>query len=76
MPASKRSDLTDESDMWFREILLNETRILQSFGFDNTNKHLYTAQLVQGGRVLTGESRARTAAGRSANGGLCITRLD
>lgn len=76
VPASKRFDLTDESDMWFREILLNETRILQSFGFDNTNKHLYTAQLVQGGRVLPGESRACTAAERSTNGDLCITRLD
>lgn len=74
--SSKRFDLTDSSDEWFREIPLNETRILQSFAFDNTNKHLYTAQLVQGGRLLPGETRAYTAAERSANGDLCITRLD
>ena len=38
--SSKRFDLTDGSDEWFREILLNEATILQSFAFDNTNKHL------------------------------------
>ncbi|MBY8840447.1 Tat pathway signal sequence domain protein [Streptomyces sp. SP2-10] len=73
---SKRFDLTDSSDEWFREILLNERRILQSFAFDNTNKHLYTAQLVQGGRTLSGESQAYSDADRSKNGDLCITRLD
>lgn len=76
VPTSRRFDLTDPSDQWFREILLSETRILQSFGFDNVNKHLYTAQLVQGGRILPGETRAYTGAERSANGDLCITRLD
>lgn len=76
VPASKRFDLTDSSTEWFREILLNETRILQSFAFDNTNKHLYTAQLVDGGRILTGETQACTGTERSANGDLCITRLD
>ncbi|MEU3839249.1 Tat pathway signal sequence domain protein [Streptomyces sp. NPDC028635] len=74
--ASKRFDLTDASTEWFREILLNETRILQSFAFDNINKHLYTAQLVQDGRLLPGETRAFTGADRSTNGDLCITRLD
>ncbi|MFG2355541.1 Tat pathway signal sequence domain protein [Streptomyces sp. NPDC048521] len=74
--ASKRFDLTDPSDEWFREILLNETRILQSFAFDNANKHLYTAQLVQGGRVLPGETQAVSGTDRSKNGDLCITRLD
>ncbi|MCT9011601.1 phage baseplate protein [Streptomyces rhizosphaerihabitans] len=74
--ASQRFDLTDGSDEWFREILLNETRILQSFAFDNTNKHLYTAQLVQGARVLPGETQAYTGTERAMNGDLCITRLD
>ncbi|MEU0004733.1 twin-arginine translocation signal domain-containing protein [Streptomyces sp. NPDC006314] len=74
--ASKRFDLTDPSDEWFREIPLNETRILQSFAFDNTNKHLYTAQLVQDGRVLPGETRTYTGTERATNGDLCITRLD
>ncbi|MEU1406346.1 Tat pathway signal sequence domain protein [Streptomyces sp. NPDC005728] len=74
--SSKRFDLTDPSEEWFREILLNETRILQSFAFDNTNKHLYTVQLVQGGRILPGETRAYTGTERDTSGDLCITRLD
>ncbi|MFF0045204.1 Tat pathway signal sequence domain protein [Streptomyces sp. NBC_01620] len=74
--SSKRFDLTDPSDMLFREILLQETRVLQSFSFDNTNKHLYTASLVQGGRQLPGESRAYTGDERAKYGDLCITRLD
>jgi hypothetical protein len=73
---SKRFDLTDGSDEWFREILLQETRILQSFSFDNTNKHLYTAQLVDAGRQLPGETRTYTGTERGTNGDLCITRLD
>ncbi|MGV9349439.1 phage baseplate protein [Streptomyces spiralis] len=76
VPSSKRFDLTDPSDEWFREILLSETRIMQSFAFDNTHKHLYTAQLIQGGILLPGETQAYTAADRSKNGDLCITRLD
>ncbi|WP_435212203.1 phage baseplate protein [Streptomyces sp. bgisy034] len=76
VPASQRFDLTDGSDKWLREILLSETRILQSFAFDNTNKHLYTAQLVQAGRILPGETRTYTGTERSTNGDLCITRLD
>ncbi|WP_308010726.1 Tat pathway signal sequence domain protein [Streptomyces sp. AC495_CC817] len=73
---SKRFDLTDGSDEWFREIVLQEVRILQSFSFDNTNKHLYTAQLVQAGRQLPGETRTYTGTERETNGDLCITRLD
>ncbi len=76
VPGSQRFDLTDGSDKWLREILLSETRILQSFAFDNTNKHLYTAQLVQAGRILPGETRTYTGTERSTNGDLCITRLD
>jgi hypothetical protein len=74
--SSKRFDLTDPSDEWFREILLSEATIMQSFAFDNTNQHLYTAQLIQGGRVLPGETQAVTGTARSTNGDLCITRLD
>lgn len=74
--SSKRFDLTDGSTEWFREIPLNGTRIMQSFAFDNTNKHLYTAQLMPGGLILPGETQTYTAADRSKNGDLCITRLD
>ncbi|MFF7259328.1 Tat pathway signal sequence domain protein [Streptomyces sp. NPDC008159] len=73
---SKRFDLADSSTEWFREIWLQDVRILQSFSFDNTNKHLYTAQLVQAGRHLPGEARTYTGTERETNGDLCITRLD
>ncbi|MGW5197692.1 phage baseplate protein [Streptomyces spiralis] len=74
--SSKHFDLTAASTMFLREIDLQETRVLQSFAFDNTNKHLYTAQLVQGGRELPGETQFYDGAARAAQGDLCITRLD
>lgn len=74
--ASQRFDLTDGSDELFREIWLQEDRVLQSFAFDNTNKHVYTAQLIQAGRQLPGETRSYTGTERSAQGDLCVTRLD
>ncbi|MGW6566024.1 phage baseplate protein [Streptomyces sp. NPDC054975] len=74
--ASKRFDLTDPSSELLREIWLQEVRVLQSFSFDNTNKHLYTVSLVQGGRQLPGETRTYTGDERAKYGDLCVTRLD
>ncbi|MCX5009199.1 Tat pathway signal sequence domain protein [Streptomyces sp. NBC_00638] len=76
VPTSQRFDLTDASDELFREIWLQEDRVLQSFSFDNTNKHLYTVNLVRAGRQLPGETRTYTGTERSAQGDLCVTRLD
>ncbi|KND38579.1 teichoic acid biosynthesis protein C [Streptomyces acidiscabies] len=75
VPASPRLNLTT-TRLWLHEVTLSETRVLQSFAFDNTNRRLYTAQLTQGGRTLTGETAPVTGAERSRNGDLCITRLD
>ncbi|MEU9236125.1 phage baseplate protein [Streptomyces subrutilus] len=74
--ASKRFDLTDPSTELLREIWLNELRVLQSFSFDNTNKHLYTVSIINGGRQLPGETRAYTGDERAKYGDLCVTRLD
>lgn len=74
--SSTRFDLTDPSEELFREIWLQEDRVLQSFSFDNTNKHLYTVSLVRAGRRLPGETSAYTGTQRSAQGDLCVTRLD
>jgi hypothetical protein len=74
--ATKRFDLTDESDPLLREIGLGGTRVLQSFAFDNALGHLFTVQLVDGGLQLPGEPQAYTGAQREANGDLCLTRLD
>ncbi|MFI8105818.1 Tat pathway signal sequence domain protein [Streptomyces sp. NPDC086023] len=73
---SQRFSLTDPSTELFREIDLQETRVLQSFSFDNTNKHLYVVSLVDGGRQLPGESRRYTGDERARYGDLCVTRLD
>ncbi|MFE5614082.1 Tat pathway signal sequence domain protein [Streptomyces sp. NPDC056524] len=74
--ASKRFSLTDPSAELFREIALQETRVLQSFSFDNTNKHLYVVSLVDGGRQLPGETQRHTGDERARYGDLCVTRLD
>nr|WSW66329.1 Tat pathway signal sequence domain protein [Streptomyces sp. NBC_00995] len=76
VPASKQFDLTGPSEPLLREVKLHETRVLQSFAFDNTRKHTFFVQLVDGGRTLTGETRAYTGTERQANGDLCLTRLD
>jgi len=74
--SSTKFDLTAPSSELLREIDLQDVRVLQSFSFDNTNKHIYTVGLVQGSRQLPGESRQYTGDERSANGDLVVTRLD
>ncbi|WP_328517115.1 hypothetical protein [Paenibacillus radicis (ex Xue et al. 2023)] len=76
LPVSSVFDLTDSSDMLIREKPLQRSTVLQSFAFDNVNKHIYTAQLIGGGLQLPGESSAPTAETRDINGDLCITKLD
>src|SRR4051812_1106369 len=58
--SSTKFDLTAPSSELLREIGLQDVRVLQSFSFDNTNKHIYTVGLVQGSRQLPGESRQYT----------------
>ncbi|WP_240103836.1 Tat pathway signal sequence domain protein [Streptomyces sp. MUM 16J] len=74
--ASKRFDLTAPSTMLLREVWLGGTRVLQSFAFDNTRGHLFTVQLVDGGLELPGETQTFSGSDRTADGDLCVTRLD
>lgn len=74
--ASSKFDLTAPSSELLREIGLQDTRVMQSFSFDNTNKHIYTIGLVQAGRQLPGETRQYTGTERGAAGDLAVTRLD
>ncbi|WP_432137431.1 MULTISPECIES: phage baseplate protein [unclassified Streptomyces] len=76
MTASKRFDLTAPSSMLLREVPLAGTRVLQSFAFDNAAGHVFTVQLVDGGLRLPGETRTYSGSDRTANGDLCLTRLD
>lgn len=76
LPAtSPRFDLTDSSDPLFREKPLRNGTVLQSFAFDNVNRRIYVAQVLQGG-VQLAEPAPVSGAARSAAGDLCITQLD
>lgn len=76
IPPSKIFDLTDPADMLLREKDVHNVTVLQSFGFDNINKHIYVAQVTQGGLQLPGESAPVSGAVRRSNGDLTITKLD
>ncbi|MFF7342161.1 teichoic acid biosynthesis protein C [Streptomyces sp. NPDC008163] len=73
---SPRLDLNSASDKWIREKPLRDSTILQSFGYDNANGHIYLAQVTQGGLKLAGESAAVSATDRNRNGDLTITKWD
>ncbi|OKJ70604.1 teichoic acid biosynthesis protein C [Streptomyces sp. CB02460] len=73
---SPRLDLNSASDKWIREKPLRDATILQSFGYDNANGHIYLAQVTQGGLKLAGESAPVSAADRNLNGDLTITKWD
>jgi hypothetical protein len=73
---STKFDLTAPSTELLREIELQDVRVMQSFSFDNTNKHIYTIGLVQASRQLPGETRQYTGTERATNGDLVVTRLD
>lgn len=76
IPQSKIFDLTDPADMLLREKDVHNVTVLQSFGFDNVNGHIYVAQVTQGGLKLPGETAAVSGAVRKSNGDLTITKLD
>lgn len=63
VPASQRFDLTQPSLDLFRNQPLFQGTVMQSFTFDNVNRRLFVAQLMNGGTS-------------DANGDLCITQLD
>ncbi|WP_406169042.1 Tat pathway signal sequence domain protein [Streptomyces sp. NBC_00996] len=74
--ATQRFDLTAPSTALLREVWLSGTRVLQSFAFDNTRGHIFAVQLVDGGLQLPGETQTYSGNDRTANGDLCLTRLD
>ncbi|WP_432014767.1 teichoic acid biosynthesis protein C [Streptomyces cucumeris] len=70
-----RFDLTVPSTQLVRERTPHNSTVLQSFAFDDTNKHLYTVQLMEGGIRLDGEPGPVSGADRAARGDLCLTRM-
>ncbi|MER7726524.1 teichoic acid biosynthesis protein C [Streptomyces sp. NPDC096323] len=73
---SPRLDLNSASENWIREKPTRDTTIIQSFGYDNANGHIYLAQVTQGGLKLAGESAPVSGVDRSRRGDLTITKWD
>ena len=73
---SPRFDLDAPSTMLVREKTIQCNTVVQSLGFDNVNKRIYTIQVVQGGLKLPGESATVPGATRLTNGDLAVTQLD
>ena len=76
LPPATRFDLASPGTELFTGRPLHDVTVLQSLAFDNRNRHLYTVQLMGGGRQLPGESAPVSGATRARNGDLCLTRLD
>ncbi|MEU6080574.1 teichoic acid biosynthesis protein C [Streptomyces sp. NPDC047108] len=68
-------DLSLPSTRRIAEQPLHHTTVMQSFAFDESNRHIYAVQVISGNVQLPGESRAYTHAERSLAGDLCMNRL-
>ncbi|MCH1625939.1 hypothetical protein [Fredinandcohnia quinoae] len=76
VPKSAVFDLTDQATELIRNKKLHNGTVLQSFAFDNKNKHIYVVQLMEGGQRLRGENKKVSGETRSSNGDLTLTKLD
>ncbi|MGF1241074.1 phage baseplate protein [Streptomyces sp. NPDC004690] len=73
---SPRLDLNSASNNWIREKATKDATIIQSFGYDNANRHIYLVQVTQGGLKLAGESAPVSSANRNLHGDLTVTKWD
>ncbi|MFD4754702.1 teichoic acid biosynthesis protein C [Streptomyces sp. NPDC058426] len=73
---SPRLDLNSPAENWIREKATKDLTIIQSFGYDNANGHLYLLQVTPGGLRLDGESAPVSAVDRSVHGDLTLTKWD
>ncbi|MEV6970297.1 hypothetical protein AB0M47_34840 [Hamadaea sp. NPDC051192] len=71
-----RFDLAAPGRPLFRTQRLHNKTVLQSFAFDNVNRHVYTVQLMAGGQQLADEAAPVSGANRDLAGDLCLTQLD
>lgn len=70
-----RFDLDVPSWQFVREQHVRDSTVMQSFAFDDSNGVVYVAQVVEGGRQLSGESAPMSGTQRAAHGDLCISRI-
>ncbi|MFG3439447.1 teichoic acid biosynthesis protein C [Nonomuraea sp. NPDC047897] len=76
LPPSPRFDCAAPGARLVGAAPLHNATVMQSLAFDNVNRHLFVVQLMAGGLRLPGEPAPVSGATRSANGDLCLTRLD
>src|SRR3954447_8083173 len=72
---SGRFDLAAPSSMFLDQKRIRDATVMQCFAFDDRNSVLYVAQVMQGGRQLTGETAPLSASDRAAHGDVCISRV-
>jgi hypothetical protein len=70
-----RFDLAAPSSMFLDQKRIRDATVMQCFAFDDRNSVLYVAQVMQGGRQLTGEWAPVSATDRAAFGDVCISRV-
>lgn len=73
---AKQFDITSETTELFLEKSLQDKTVLQSFAFDDVNKHIYVLQVMSGGHQLPGENSPVNWNTRSFDGDLTLTKLD
>ncbi|WP_394425654.1 phage baseplate protein [Streptomyces sp. SGAir0957] len=73
---SARINLNSPAERWIREKPTQDATIIQALGYDNVNRHIYLAQVTQGGLKLAGESAPVSSADRNRRGDLTLTKWD
>lgn len=68
--------LSDEGKALIQDKPLHNGTVLQSFAFDDENKHIYVVQLMAGGQQLPDEDEPISGATRAKHGDLTLTKLD
>ncbi|WP_217556868.1 hypothetical protein [Paenibacillus sp. GbtcB18] len=73
---SRMFDLSAPAVERIKDKPLHNGTVMQSFAFDNVNRHIYAIQLMAGGQQLPGEAAPVSGSARDAAGDLVLTRLD
>jgi hypothetical protein len=76
LPPTPRFDCAAPGARLLGPAPLHNATVMQSLAFDDVNGHVFIVQLMAGGLQLPGEPGPVSGATRSANGDLCLTRLD
>ncbi|MBM7715411.1 hypothetical protein JOC94_002398 [Bacillus thermophilus] len=76
VPNTNMFVLSNEGLPFIQDKPLHNGTVLQSFAFDDENKHIYVVQLMAGGQQLPDENEPVSGAIRAKNGDVTLTKLD